>query len=308
MASTSNVRLKRLPRRDDIWQVDVCPAGRGRWISAIVSEADEEVVAISAGHQRPAMRAIWDLLARTMLDPDDGCPYRPAQVKVRAAGLRGLRPMLGAVNIDLVLDDELDLIDDLFAQLTTDDGESYERCLLDMPGVTQGGVHSLFEAAAAYYRKAPWKKAGVVRVDWPASPPWYAALTGRGETTPGLVLAQDLETAERIRKGKLSDRKARAASVLALLFGGKRQLAESDLEMVLQYQLPVAGPRAYPLIFRQEPGDRLRPPVDWEVQLLDGCLRALARFLARRKSARPFETRLVLPSGAVQLGLSPVPD
>jgi hypothetical protein len=307
MASTRNARLKRLPHRDDTWQVDVRQAG-SRWISAIVSEADEEVVAITGSDRRPAIRAIWDLLTRTMLDPDDGYPSRPAQIEVRAGRLRGLRPMLNSVDIELVLADELDLIDDLFAQLTEDEGEDYDRCLLDMPGVTPPAVRSLFQAAAAFYRKAPWKQAGVVQVDRPACSPWYAALTGRGGTTPGLVLSEDLEAANQVRRGELSDRKARTAFVLALLFGSKRQLVDSDLEMIQQYKLPIAGPRAYPMVFCQEPGERLRPLFDSEVQFLDACLRALPRFLGRRKGADQFETQVALATGAVPLGLSRVAD
>jgi hypothetical protein len=175
-----------------------------------------------------------------------------------------------------------------------------------MPGVTPPVVRSLFQAAAAFYRATPWKKARVVRIDRPAWPTWYAALTGKSRTTPGLVLAENLATARRIQQGTLSDRKSSAASMLAVLFGSKRRLAPSDLEMVQQYQLPVAGPRAYPLLVCQEPGVRLRQPFDSEVQLLDGCLRALSRLPAGEKAAGPFEMQVPLPSGAVQFQLAPV--
>jgi hypothetical protein len=307
-------RVKRLPRRDDTWQVDVRPvdltpsAGNPirRWITAAVSEADEEVVLITLTPTRPPVRRVWDMLAEAMLHPEDSCPSRPGQVQVRGdRRLRGLGSILRAVDIQLSLADDLDLIEDLFEQLNEDNGEAYERCLLDMPGVTPRMVKSVFQAAAAFYRRAPWKKAAnAVRIEWPEGDgAWYAAVTGSRVTTPGLVLSESLETVQRIREGNLSDKKARSASALAIVFGRKKQLIETDREMVQQYELPVAGPRAFPVFFRQEPGPVMRPPFARELQLLDGCLRTIPRFLTagNRTSARPFEARV--PAGAIQLRL-----
>lgn len=222
----SPARLKRLPLWDDAWQVDVrsVPASASgkasrRWMTAVVSEADEEVVALTMTEKRPTVAAVWHLLVQAMLNPEDCDPFRPRQVQVRTeASLRSLRPLLSAVDIGLALEDDLDLIDDLFAQVDEDHHEDYDRCLLDMPGVTPSMVRSAFRAAAAFYRKAPWKQAknAVIRVDCPCrNDSWYAAITGGGNTKPGLVLSRELDTVKRLRQGKQPNRKTRSASALA---------------------------------------------------------------------------------------------
>jgi hypothetical protein len=286
-----------------------------RWLAAAVSEEDEAVVAMIRTDRRPPIRTIWKMLVEAMLDPEVGCPHRPAKVQVRAdRRLRSLGPFLHAVDIEFALADDLELIDDLYEQLTEDHGAGYDRSLLDMPGVTPRLVKSVFRSAASFYRRAPWKRTGnrVVRVEWPGrvDVPWFATVTGIHGTTPGLLLSESLETVNRIMQGNLSDKKARAASALAIVFGPRKHMFETDLEMVKQYKLPIAGRRAFPLFFRQEPGPLMRPPFDEELQLLDGCLRTMPRFLmaSRRASARTFEVKVALPTGEVKLVIWRIPD
>ena len=45
----------------------------------------------------------------------------------------------------------------------------------------------------------------------------------------------------------------------------------------------VAGPEAYPAAVRKELGMTIRPPVERELQLLEGCLRAIPDFVARHR-------------------------
>ena len=49
----------------------------------------------------------------------------------------------------------------------------------------------------------------------------------------------------------------------------------------------MAGPEAYPLVLRINPGMAVRPPLAWELELLEACLRAIPKFLARQANARP---------------------
>jgi len=312
----NRARVKRLPRRDDTWQIDVRPAeivkqaGKtGRyWIVAVVSEKDEELVALALMKKQPTARYVYDCLSRAMLHPENSIPRRPSHVQVRAdRRLRGLAPLFALVGIDLVVTDELDLIDGVFEQLNEDRYEGYQRCLLDMSGVTPPIVRSLFQAAAAFYRQSPWKKArgGLIRVHSPqCATDWYAVVMARDGKTPDLILSSNLEVAERIRRGDLSGKKARSASILAVAFGGKNDILESDLEMIQEYGLQVASRNAYPLLFRQEPGKLIRPPLDWELELLDGCLRTMPKFLKRPTNPKPFEATVTLSNSQLKLTLS----
>jgi hypothetical protein len=45
----------------------------------------------------------------------------------------------------------------------------------------------------------------------------------------------------------------------------------------------VARPDAYPEVFHKERGLSLRPPLVWELELMEGCLRAVPDFVNRRR-------------------------
>jgi hypothetical protein len=47
----------------------------------------------------------------------------------------------------------------------------------------------------------------------------------------------------------------------------------------------VAGPEAYPLVIRINPGLAMRPPLVWELELLEGCLRAIPEFLVEKHAS-----------------------
>jgi hypothetical protein len=65
----------------------------------------------------------------------------------------------------------------------------------------------------------------------------------------------------------------------------------------------VANPEAYPTVYRKEPGMALRPPLSWELVLLEACLRAVPAFLARYKPGQTVESRMTLPVATGELDL-----
>ncbi len=58
-----------------------------------------------------------------------------------------------------------------------------------------------------------------------------------------------------------------------------------DLDAAEQLGWQVAGPEAYPFVVRISPGMATRPPLVWELELLEGCLRTIPTFLAQQQSA-----------------------
>ena len=61
-------------------------------------------------------------------------------------------------------------------------------------------------------------------------------------------------------------------------------------------------PEAYPLVLRINPGMAVRPPLAWELELLEGCLRAIPKFLVRDKRT-PARMPLPISSGELTLEL-----
>ncbi len=73
-------------------------------------------------------------------------------------------------------------------------------------------------------------------------------------------------------------------SALSLMFGEAFEIPVRDLEAIEKHGWPVAGPEAFPLVIRINPGLATCPPLAWELELLDGCLRAIPAFLANESA------------------------
>jgi hypothetical protein len=61
-------------------------------------------------------------------------------------------------------------------------------------------------------------------------------------------------------------------------------------------------PEAYPSVYRMEPGLSMRPPLAWELELLEGCLRAVPEFV-RKKTRRRAPLEIAVPVAAGELAL-----
>jgi hypothetical protein len=135
------------------------------------------------------------------------------------------------------------------------------------------------------------------------SGPWYAIVMGQGGITKGLVLYDSLETLQRIQQGNLSDEEnARLSAGLTVVFGVKDDLAPADMEAAEKHGWRVAAPSAYPSVYRMEPGLSMRPPLTWELQLLEGCLRGIPEFV-RKKTRRLEPLPITVPTAAGELPL-----
>ena len=92
-------------------------------------------------------------------------------------------------------------------------------------------------------------------------------------------------------------------SVLSLMFSEAFDIAVRDLAAAERHGWAVAGPEAYPLVLRINPGMAVRPPLAWELKLLEGCLRAIPEFLAE-KTAAAAKTVVAAASGELTVRLS----
>jgi hypothetical protein len=91
-----------------------------------------------------------------------------------------------------------------------------------------------------------------------------------------------------------------------VLFGEEWELAPADVDAARRHGWPVARPDAYPSVFHKDRGLSLRPPVAWELELLEGCLRSIPEFVRRHRQDDPARVEVTVPvaSGPVRLTLS----
>jgi hypothetical protein len=176
--------------------------------------------------------------------------------------------------------------------------------------VTPEAVGSFFEAAALFYEQAPWQKTGdrPIQVECAqyASGPWYAVVTGQAGVSPGLILYDTLEILRSVQQESAApEESAQSAAALVVSYGGRDDLADVELHLIHDHAYRVAGDHAFPTVYRLEPGLNMRPPLAWELELVEGCLRAVVEFL-RKKTRRREPLLLTVPvvSGALEMVLS----
>src|SRR5262249_60815696 len=184
--------------------------------------------------------------------------------------------------------------------------------LLDMPGVTPEQVRSFYEAAASYFRQAPWKKVGyeaAIKIECGkfTSGPWYAVPIGQSGLNLGLAVYEDFRILQRLWESEQDDEEnARRNVCTTVLFEEASELTTADFEAVRRHGWPVARADAYPFIFHKERGKALRQPLSWELELMEGCLRSVPDFVNRRAQddPTPDEVTVQVASGEMKMRLS----
>jgi hypothetical protein len=313
---------KNLPHEYDVWQADfrqmpTWTRGGGRpvrpWVVLVTSRSDGLVLAHQMPEEAPPAALLWDVLVQAMQHPAAGTPHRPTELQVRAdERWEALRPHLEEVGVGLAVAGELDQTEVVFSEMCAHVGGKPKPGLLDMPGVTPAQVAGFYGAAAFFFQQAPWKEVGyeaAIKVECAnyQSGPWYAVLMGQSGLTTGLALYEDLEALRRIWTGDRGDQdNARQSVATTITFGEAWDIPVADLEAAKRHGWPVARPDAYPEVFHKERGLSLRPPLAWELELLEGCLRAVPEFVARHPQGDPAREEMTVPvaSGPLRLVLS----
>ena len=319
----SVARLKRLPRRGDTWQADcrqlpmLVKDQRGEivrpWIVLVVSLGRELVLAQQITEAQPSAEQLWDTLAQAMQQPLMGEKQRPCELQIRAgAGWEDLRLALEELGIHPVMTEELGPINAIVEHLAGEVGGEQPPGLLEIPGVTPEQVGRVYDAAAEFYRRAPWRRLGyenAVRVQCPQieGSPWFAVLMGQSGLAMGMAIYEDFEVLRRLWSEELSEEENAALTVATTItFGDANEIALTDLEAARQHGWQVARPDAYPSIFHKDRGMSIRPPDVRELDLMEACLRALPNFVAKRRQddATPETVRVATAAGERTLHLS----
>ena len=306
----------------DVWQADFRPtphwvkiAGRPvrPWIVLVTSRSDDLILAHEILEEPPSADQVWGVLAKAMKRPAAGKPHRPTELQVRPdARWDLLQPRLDEIEVTVVRAEELDQLDGVFRDMSRHIAGDSLPGLLDMPGVTPEKAASFHRAASRFYRRAPWRKLGdnlAIKVECSRfqSGPWYAVVMGQSGVTFGLTLYDDLKTLEKTWSSNMSDEQsARTAVALTVTFDDETGIPVADLDAGKKFGWEIAGPAAYPWIFRKERGLSVRPPLAWEMELMEGCLRAILTFVARHHQDHHSRHEIVVPvaSGDLNLRLS----
>ncbi|MEJ7639577.1 MAG: hypothetical protein WKF75_16775 [Singulisphaera sp.] len=130
---------------------------------------------------------------------------------------------------------------------------------------------------------------------------------GQSGLTVGVALYEDPDLLRRMWAEELSEEEnVRETVALTATFDPEAEVSPADVLAAREHGWEVAGPEAHPSVFRKERGMSMRPPLAWELELLEGCLRAIPDFVARHRPGATGEVRRTVPvaTRTLDLGLS----
>lgn len=314
-------RLGGVPSTFETWQagfrrIPVWMKGDGErvvpWVVLVGDVGAGVVLGSTLLPGEPAVADLWAPIAEAIERPAPDGPGRPAAIEVRPdPRWDQLRPGLEDIGIELRECEFLEVLDEMFEDVTSHMLRDEPPGLLETPRVSPGLVGSLFHAAADFYRAAPWRIIGdryAVRVECPRfdSGPWAAVVMGQAGLTLGLALYDPIEPLRELWASSDGDRDRELAMTmtsLALTFERESDVLPRDVEAAARHGWEVVDPEVFPAAYRKEAGARLRPPLSWELVLLEGCLRAIPAFLARYTPGDPVRSRMAVPVATGELDL-----
>ena len=318
--------INKLPQPADVWQADYRPLpnwvgteeGLVRpWVIMVVSQTEDLVLGHQVLSQMPGLAEVWEVFAKAIRKPTAGNPHRPTKLEVLANDAwEALRPSIESVGIALEVCEELDIFDEAYDSLAEHFGQDSPPGLLDLPEMTPERVGAFYDAAAGFYRQTPWKRVGFesaieIECEQIKSGPWYAVLMGQSGLTMGIALYEDLAKLRRMWANDADDEEnAHDTVALTVMFGPAWSISTTDLDASAYYGWPVARPDAYPETLFKEQGMSMRLPSPRELELLEGCLRAVPDFVAHRKQDDTTREERTVPtaSGPLKLTLSWIPE
>jgi len=306
-------KVQKLPMTDETWQGRVRLART--WVAPregtpyrpyiviFMDQVHDKVMGSRIVEIRPTPEEVLDILLRAMTRPFAGAgrPRRPARLLINAEMAEALSPRLAELGIRCQFH-PVPLIDQALREM-----EAFLQDrpplpgLLQIPGITPQIVEGLYQAAASYYRQAPWRwlsDSYPIEIRFsPQDRPRYAALMGYGGYAYGLATYESLDSIRLIYTGIPPDQLVGRINGVSLMFSTALDMPFDDLDDMNRYGWPVAGESAYPLLFRLLLSGDPAPPTRSDVLWFEAALRAVPVFVrdymhADREEPRPAEATL----------------
>lgn len=301
----------------EVWQADM--RRLSAWVTedgvpsrpaaALVTSARENyILAQHVCLEEPSPELVVRTIAAAIVTPAIGVPHLPSAIEVGCEQTcQALRARLEPLGVECRSVPKLGHLDFVFGELEQGlPPAGGMAALIDVPGVTLDHVAGFFDAAAHFYRCQPWRLTShdrPIRIQCNRfrNNTWYAVVLGQSGLTCGLIMYEDFQLLEAM----LDDvaEAERRQSGLSMMFGEAFDIAVRDLDAAEKHGWPIAAAEAYPLILRVNPGMSMRPPLHWELELTEACLRTIPAFL-KDATEDPCVRTVSIASGEVQISLA----
>ena len=225
-----------------------------------------------------------------------GLEGRPGRIEVRDQALREpLAQTLERLSTAVVVVDELPAVRDILTQFESHaSGGRRFPGLLDAPGISVERLRAFAEAAAAFYDARIWDHLAnedliVIEAEGAPRRRRHVSVLGQGGQLFGLSFFESRAAFARVLNRADSGRYPDHAD--GVTFGSIDELPFADVDAWLDDELPVAGPRAYPLAADIHRDGTIRRPDARELTYAETLLRALASTLHARPPRRRPDAR-----------------
>jgi tetratricopeptide (TPR) repeat protein len=231
---------------------------------------------------------------------------RPSIIQVRDARLgEALSASLSALNTSVMLVEEMPAVTAALQSLETAAGGGRHSGMLEDTGVTVDQLRAFADAAAAFFRAAPWRNLTnedliVARAPQIPKGMRHACVLGNAGEQFGIAFFESRQAFERIytRTGFLPRR------AFGVTYGPIDDLPFADVDLWEDLNLPVVNPRAYPLAADLGSDGTMRRLNAKELTAAEALLRALAETTDDELDSGSWRHEVKTSAEAVTLELS----
>jgi len=290
----------KLPQRQETWYLAVRELRI--WITpqdeepsqpyvALVMNLDQGLIqSFDTYPSHPTPDQVIETLFEAMRSQPPGSsqkPHRPKQIHFEDEILmESMALALEEIGISSKFKPEIEMVDEILAEMTEHlmGGQADFPGLLSQKDVTPEIIEALFDAAALYYRAAPWvhltnMQPLAIQVE-PETEPRFVVVMGNGGVEYGLALYKQWD--DFMLQFDLVDNPMEILppeGAHSLFFGDFTQVPFDDLDAIDEYGWEVVDEEGYPIptVFTQD-GEAIRPD---RADLLwyEAALRAIPQFV-----------------------------
>lgn len=238
-----------------------------------------------------------------------GLEGRPGRIEIRDAALRdALAEHLAHMSTDVVVADNLPAVREVLTNFETEaSGGQRFPGMLESRGVMPDRLRAFAQAAASFYAARVWEHLAnedLIVVDGETIPTGmrHISVLGQGGQQFGVSFFNSRNAFERVLD--LADAGRYAHRAHGVIFGPIDELPFADVDAWLDYALPVAGPRAYPLVADMGRDGTVRRPDARALTGAEALLQALADTSEDELDSGRWQKRVDTFDGPIELTLT----
>ncbi|GAA5508013.1 hypothetical protein [Novipirellula caenicola] len=263
-----------------MWILDRATPYRA-YMQLVLDASSGCIVGTEGTADMPSPEQQWQVLVETMAEPMVGQPRRPESIVLDPRmSAEPLTRYSGSFNVFTGDQQVADSFDKLIAGLLLNSGQG-ETPLAETEGVTEKLMERYYDAAARFYKAAPWKMVGgdnLIRLEYRESgeSSWGITVMGQLGQVLGLSLIENVKHARKFIQQKCPMEELVAISVQ---FGEAFDMVPIDFWHLEQNHWSVADAEAYPLVFKIDHGKHSSDLSNEDLRMVESVMSVLPRFL-----------------------------